>query len=71
MPTQIAMTSAQLVTLLRDRAYSGKSVDSLCEQAANEIERLRKIINDYAAICEASSKEINRLNRHAHSLIDK
>ncbi len=55
------MNSAQLVTLLRDRAYSGKSVDRLCEQAANEIERLRRIIDDYARICEASSRELRQL----------
>lgn len=29
--------------------------------AATEIERLRKIIDDYASICEASSREIKML----------
>jgi hypothetical protein len=30
-----------IVQQLRDRAYSGKAVDTLCERAADEIERLR------------------------------
>lgn len=32
---------SDLVTRLRDRAYSGKAPDALCEEAAAEIERLR------------------------------
>jgi hypothetical protein len=32
---------SDLVTRLRDRAYSGKVPDALCEEAAAEIERLR------------------------------
>lgn len=31
-----------IVNRLRDRAYCGKATDALCEEAANEIERLRK-----------------------------
>lgn len=31
----------ELIQRLRDRAYAGKVPDALCEEAANEIERLR------------------------------
>ena len=33
----------------------------LMDEAADEIDRLRRIIMDYAAICQASSREINQL----------
>jgi hypothetical protein len=33
-----------IVTELRDRAYSGKAIDRLAERAADEIERLRSLI---------------------------
>lgn len=55
------LEALELVARLLDRAYCGKSVDTLCEQAANEIVRLHKIIDDYAAICRHSSNEINAL----------
>lgn len=34
---------SDIVDQLRDRAYCGKGVDTLCERAAEEIERLRQV----------------------------
>ena len=34
-----------IVQQLRDRAYSSKVVDTLCERAADEIERLRRQVS--------------------------
>jgi len=52
---------ADIVSELRDSAYSGKVPNSLSVQAAGEIERLKKIIENYAKITAASSREINGL----------
>ena len=38
---EYANEAADIVTRLRDRAYSFKAPDPLLEEAANEIERLR------------------------------
>ena len=51
------MSQPDIVTRLRDRSYSSKAKDPLCEEAANEIERLRK--------------QVEELNRWVHSLCDK
>lgn len=50
-----------LIERLRDRAYSFKAPDPLVEEAANEIVRLKKIIEDYAIICKHSEADIKRL----------
>jgi hypothetical protein len=42
-----------IVQQLRDRAYSSKAVDTLCERAADEIERLRLTGMERAAIGRA------------------
>jgi hypothetical protein len=39
---EYASEAADIVTRLRDRAYSFKAPDPLLEEAANEIERLRQ-----------------------------
>lgn len=52
----------ELVDHLRMLADSTSSGTRLALfQAADEIDRLRRIIMDYAAICQASSREINQL----------
>lgn len=53
----------ELPDLLRKHSHHALMSASrgLLRDAATEIERLRKIIDDYAAICEASSKEIAML----------
>jgi hypothetical protein len=35
---------SDIVTRLRDRAYSSKGKDTLCEEAADEIDRLREAV---------------------------
>ncbi len=42
-----------IVQQLRDRAYSSKAVDTLCERAADEVERLRLTDDELEAIREA------------------
>jgi len=60
---------ADIVTDLRDRAYSGKVPDSLSERAADEIDRLRSRVRfcdgvirsgDVAAITEAEREALER-----------
>lgn len=54
-----------LVTALRDRAYSFKSRDELCEAAADEIERLLTVIDSYCHSSAAACREINQLKEVA------
>lgn len=39
---------SDIVTRLRDRAYSSKGKDTLCEEAADEIDRLRAVVKSQA-----------------------
>ena len=63
-----------LVDRLRDRAYCGKSIDTLLEDAADEIERLKVVIKSYAASAKAAAEEINVLRsqvyRHRIVVVD-
>jgi peptidoglycan hydrolase CwlO-like protein len=40
------MRESDLVNRLRDRSYASKAKDRLCEEAADEIERLQKELQD-------------------------
>jgi hypothetical protein len=47
---------ADIVHELRDRAYSSKIVDRLCERAADEIARLRLTDAEREAISDAADR---------------
>lgn len=56
---------AELLDAYADPFATDRDPRHLLKLAAEEIKRLRKIIEDYAAICEASSREIGRLREFA------
>ena len=56
------MSQPDIVTRLRDRAYSTYRKDPLCEEAADEIERLRRVL---------ATQECDILKRSLTELIQK
>jgi hypothetical protein len=50
-----------IVDELRDRSFSSKSRDPLCERAADEIERLLVVIDSYVLSSKAASEELQQL----------
>lgn len=61
----------QMMAAYREPFATEHDPRELLQMGATEILKLCAVVNDYAAICAAGAQEINRLNRHAHSLIDK
>lgn len=58
----VTRTTNEVAQRLRDwRSVHLTQVGSLCDDAAAEIERLQKIINDYVLICQSSSLELKAL----------
>lgn len=64
-PATQAQTPAEgscgLIARLLDRAYCGKGVDTLVEEAANEITRLHTVIDSYVRSSQAAADEIKTL----------
>lgn len=59
---------SDLIDRLRDRAYCGKGVDRLCEEAADELGRLRIALDCYCRSSAAAAAEINGLNAQVKKL---
>jgi hypothetical protein len=51
-----------IVERLRDRAYSSYRVDTLCEEAANEIERLRSVPPENESYCREAEARARRFS---------
>lgn len=62
---------SDLIDRLRDRAYSSKSVDRLCEEAAAEIERLKIALDCYRRSSQAAAQEINDLTAKSQAIEDR
>lgn len=56
------MMGRDIVTRLRDRAFSFYRVDTLCEEAANEIERLRTVSPEQESYCREAEARARRFS---------
>lgn len=59
LPTRLRQTRANMIGTDDEQHYWD------CHDAAGEIERLKKIINDYALICQSSSLELKALRERS------
>jgi chromosome segregation ATPase len=61
----------KLTDSLRDRAYSFKAIDKLCDEAADEIERLVTVCETYAHSSAGACREIASLKEAIRRLADQ
>ena len=61
----------KLTDSLRDRAYSFKAIDKLCDEAAGEIERLVTVCETYAHSSAGACREIASLKEAIRRLADQ